>query len=219
MKWEGEDRRPLPLVERRKKLAELLKALPDATFSISEEVGAKEREWEALHRLRATARERGVEGLMLKRRDSPYRTGRRRGDWWKWKLEPMTLDCVLTLAQAGSGKRAGLFTDYTFGVWMGEGDERRLVTIAKAYSGLDNEEIAELDAWIRRNTLEKYGPVRAVKPEHVFEIAFEGIRRSKRHKAGMAVRFPRIKRWRRDKTPEDANSTTDALALLDGDDG
>ena len=191
-------------------------ALPEEArrvFRISERVTGKD--WTELSKLRASARSRGVEGLMLKRIDSPYRTGRRRGDWWKWKLDPLSLDCVLTFAQAGSGKRAGRFTDYTFGIWSAPaGQPRELVTVAKAYSGLDDEEIAELDRWVRRHTLERFGPVRSVEAEHVFEIGFEGMRASKRHKAGLALRFPRILRWRRDKDIESANSLEDARQLL-----
>ncbi|HJL37209.1 MAG TPA: ATP-dependent DNA ligase, partial [Polyangiaceae bacterium LLY-WYZ-15_(1-7)] len=165
---------------------------------------------------RAEARGRGVEGLMLKRADGPYEVGRRKGGWWKWKVDPLTVDAVLVYAQAGHGKRAGLFTDYTFAVW-GPGETpgtRTLVTLAKAYSGLTNEEIRELDGWIRRHTLERFGPVRAVEPAHVFELAFEGLRRSKRHKSGVAVRFPRIARWRRDKRIEEANTLEQVHALL-----
>lgn len=147
---------------------------------------------------------------MLKRRTGPYRAGRRRGDWWKWKIDPLTVDAVLIYAQAGSGRRANLFTDYTFAVW----DDGGLVPIAKAYSGLDDKEIAELDRWIRRHTRERFGPVRAVAPEQVFELAFEGIQRSSRHKSGIAVRFPRIARWRRDKRAADADSLEMVKALL-----
>ena len=146
---------------------------------------------------------------MLKRRSSPYQTGRRKGDWWKWKIEPHTVDAVLIYAQPGSGRRASLYTDYTFAVWQGD----ELVPFAKAYSGLDQAEIEELDRWIRRHTLERFGPVRRVEPVHVFELAFEGIQRSTRHKSGVAVRFPRIARWRRDKDPASANTLEDVLAL------
>ena len=165
---------------------------------------------------------------MLKRRDSPYLSGRRRGHWWKHKLEPFRLDAVLVYAQAGSGRRANLLTDYTFALWdrpWGEGEGEgvqgesgyttpRLVTFAKAYSGLDDKEILRLDQWIRQHTLERFGPVRAVEPELVFELAFEGIQPSPRHKSGLAVRFPRIARWRDDKGPKDADSLAQALALM-----
>ena len=155
-----------------------------------------------LARAREEARERGVEGLMLKRLASPYRTGRKRGDWWKWKIEPFTVDAVLVYAQAGHGRRANLLTDYTFAVWSGG----ELVPVAKAYSGLSDEEILTLDGWLRRHTVQKFGPVRSVEPMQVFELAFEGIALSPRHKSGIAVRFPRIARWRTDKTPEQADT-------------
>ena len=151
---------------------------------------------------------------MLKNIDSPYLSGRKRGHWWKHKLEPMTLDAVLIYAQAGSGRRANLFTDYTFGLWS-DAAEPQLVSFAKAYSGLNNEEILELDRWIRRNTLQRFGPARSVKAELVFEIGFEGIHPSKRHKSGIAVRFPRILRWRRDKPAEEADRLSTAQTLLD----
>ena len=138
-----------------------------------------------------------------------------RGDWWKWKIEPYTLDCVLIYAQRGHGKRASLYTDYTFGVWRDGENGRELVPFAKAYSGLSDEEIAEVDAFIRKNTLEKFGPVRTVKPELVFELAFEGIQRSSRHKSGVAVRFPRMARIRRDKKPGEADSLDTILGLID----
>ena len=147
---------------------------------------------------------------MLKNKSSPYVTGRKRGIWWKFKVQPYTLDAVLLYAQAGSGKRSNLFTDYTFALWQGD----KLVPFAKAYSGLDNREIEELDRWIRRNTIEKFGPVRSLKIHHVFEIAFEGIAESPRHKSGIAVRFPRILRWRKDKTIDSADKLEDARKLI-----
>ena len=150
---------------------------------------------------------------MLKNRSSPYLSGRKRGHWWKYKLDPMSLDAVLLYAQAGSGRRANLFTDYTFGLWTDE-KEPQLVSFAKAYSGLNDTEILELDRWIRRNTLQRFGPARAVKTELVFEIGFEGIHPSKRHKSGIAVRFPRILRWRRDKPAEEADRLPDARQLM-----
>ncbi len=166
--------------------------------------------WEDLAAAREAARERGVEGLMLKKLDAPYRAGRKRGDWWKWKVEPLVVDAVLIYAQAGSGRRANLFTDYSFAVWRGSD----LVPVAKAYSGLDAGEIAELDRWIRAHTKEKFGPVRSVEPHHVFELGFEGIQTSGRHKAGVALRFPRILRWRRDKTPAEADTLQTLEAML-----
>ena len=166
--------------------------------------------WDALARLRAESRTRGVEGFMIKRLDSPYGVGRKRGDWWKWKIEPYTIDAVLIYAQPGSGKRASLLTDYTFGVW----DDGELVPIAKAYSGLSNEEIGELDRWIRRHTRERFGPVRHVEPVHVFELGFEAIAPSSRHKAGVAVRFPRMLRWRKDKPAAEADTLETLKALV-----
>ncbi|MEZ4437337.1 MAG: ATP-dependent DNA ligase, partial [bacterium] len=162
--------------------------------------------------LREAARDRGVEGLMVKRLDSPYRTGRPRGDWWKWKLDPLTVDAVLIYAQPGSGRRATLLTDYTFGVWRGD----ELVPFAKAYSGLSDDEIGRLDRWLRSHTVQKFGPVRQVEPVQVFEIAFEGIRRSTRHKSGVAARFPRIARWRVDKAPGEADTLAAVEALIEG---
>lgn len=199
----GEDRRDLPLEERRARLEKLVAG----AFPLSEVVRGS---WEDLARLRETSRERGVEGFMLKRRASPYRTGRKRGDWWKWKIDPYTIDAVLIYAQPGHGRRATLYTDYTFGVW----DEGKLTPVAKAYSGLSDAEIDECDAWIREHTLEKHGPVRVVEPHHVFEIAFEAILESKRHRSGIAVRFPRIKRWRRDKKADEADTLERVRALL-----
>ena len=158
------------------------------------------------------ARNQNAEGLMLKRADSAYLNGRKRGHWWKHKLDPMTLDAVLLYAQAGSGRRANLFTDYTFGLWNGS-ETPELVTFAKAYSGLNNTEILELDRWIRSNTMNKFGPVRAVKTEQIFEIGFEGVHHSKRHKCGYAVRFPRILRQRKDKSIEDINTVNDLMML------
>jgi DNA ligase-1 len=159
---------------------------------------------------RLESRAQGVEGLMLKRLDSPYGVGRKRGDWWKWKINPFTIDAVLIYAQPGSGKRASLLTDYTFGLW----DNGELVPVAKAYSGLTNEEIAELDRWIRRHTMTRFGPVRHVEPIHVFELGFEAIARSTRHRSGVAVRFPRMLRWRRDKRAGEADSLTTLRRMI-----
>jgi DNA ligase 1 len=167
--------------------------------------------WADLAALRSESRARGVEGLMLKRRLSAYGVGRKRGDWWKWKIDPFTIDAVLIYAQPGSGRRASLLTDYTFGVWDGQ----ELVPIAKAYSGLSNEEIAEMDAWIRRHTRERFGPVRHVEPVHVFELGFEAIARSTRHRSGIAVRFPRMLRWRKDKKADEADTLETVRTLLD----
>jgi DNA ligase-1 len=147
---------------------------------------------------------------MLKRHDAPYGVGRRKGDWWKWKVDPFTIDAVMVYAQSGHGRRANLFTDFTFAVR----DGNALVPFTKAYSGLTDAEFREITAWVRKNTLERYGPVRAVRPEHVFEIAFEGIQESPRHKSGIALRFPRMARWRKDKPVQEANTLDDLRALL-----
>jgi DNA ligase-1 len=205
----GEDIRGHPFVERRERLERLLRATATAgRLRLSPAVDAPG--WDALAAARDRARESGAEGLMLKRRLSPYGVGRRRGDWWKWKVDPYSVDAVLMYAQTGSGRRAGLYTDYSFGVW----DGGKLVPFAKAYSGLTDEEIRKVDAFVRRNTLEKFGPVRTVRPDLVFELAFEGIQRSARHKSGIAVRFPRMARWRTDKRPEDADTLHTVRALL-----
>jgi DNA ligase-1 len=204
----GEDLRRRPLVDRRERLGELVATAGDGIrLSPPVEFG----DWRSLPALRASSRERGVEGLMLKRLDSPYRVGRTRGDWWKWKVEPYTFDGVLLYAQPGHGRRSNLFTDYTFAVRHGD----ELVPVAKAYSGLNQQEIDELDRWIRAHTRERFGPVRSVEPVHVFELAFEGIARSGRHKSGIALRFPRIHRWRRDLGVDDADRLEDLERLLD----
>jgi DNA ligase-1 len=205
----GLDIRHLPLSERRARLLALLNAETSGVLRLSPAVVAPD--WEELARLRAESRARGVEGLMLKRLSSAYGVGRKRGDWWKWKIDPYTIDAVLIYAQPGSGRRASLLTDYTFGVW----DDAELVPIAKAYSGLSNEEIAEMDRWIRRHTVERFGPVRHVEPVHVFELGFEGIARSPRHRSGIAVRFPRMLRWRRDKSPTEADTLASVRRLLE----
>ena len=204
----GEDLRERPLGERRARLETLLARTASPALLASPVVeGAA---WEELARVREEARARNVEGLMLKRLSSPYRTGRRRGDWWKWKIAPYTIDAVLIYAHPGHGRRASLFTDYTFAVW----DQGELLPVAKAYSGLSDEEIAELDAWVRRHTRERFGPTRAVEPVQVFELAFEGIARSSRHRSGVAVRFPRILRWRKDKPAAEADTLESVKALL-----
>jgi DNA ligase-1 len=210
----GRDIRERPLVERRHRLdARLGSAAGPAGASrllrLSPVVEAAT--WNELAARRGESRARGVEGLMLKRAQSAYGVGRRRGDWWKWKIDPYTIDAVLIYAQPGSGKRASLLTDYTFGVWH----EGELVPIAKAYSGLSNEEIGEMDRWIRRHTVERFGPVRHVQPVHVFELGFEGIARSPRHRSGIAVRFPRMLRWRRDKLAAEADTLEHVRRLLE----
>ena len=206
----GDDVRTLPLVERRARLETLLGRLPTGSAAIPSPVLAA-ADWDVVRQARTAARDRGAEGLMLKRLDAAYGVGRRRGDWWKWKVDPLSVDAVLIYAQPGSGRRAGLYTDYTFGVWDGD----RLVPFAKAYSGLTDEEIGRVDAFVRRNSVDRFGPVRVVKPELVFEIAFEGIQLSTRHKSGIAVRFPRMARWRTDKRPADADTLDTVRALID----
>jgi len=207
LELDGADRRSWPLQARRERLEALVRGRSER-LSLSEAIAGKS--WEELRALRAQARERGVEGLMLKRRDSPYRHGRPRGEWWKWKIDPYAIDAVLVYAQPGHGRRATLMTDLTFALW----DKGELVPVAKAYSGLTDEEIDQLDRWIRQHTVERFGPVRAVEPAHVFELHFEGIAGSARHRSGVAVRFPRIARWRTDKKPEDANTLDDLRALI-----
>jgi DNA ligase-1 len=171
--------------------------------------------WEDVAKERELSREKHSEGLMLKRNDSTYQVGRKKGGWWKWKVDPLTIDAVLTYAMRGHGRRSNLFTDYTFALWNeNEEGEKELVTFAKAYSGLTDKEFRQVDAWIKKNTLERFGPVRSVTPQHVFEIAFEGIAPSKRHKSGVATRFPRILRWRKDKKIDEANSLDDLKALI-----
>jgi DNA ligase-1 len=224
LEQEGQDLRPQPLRQRRAALESLQRQLAPAAgaaaagpLRLSPTLALAG--WEELETLRQGARPVGAEGLMLKAAGSPYLAGRRRGHWWKHKLEPHRLDAVLLYAQAGSGRRANLFTDYTFGLWDRAGaeqdGERRLVTFAKAYSGLNDREIAVLDRWIRSHTTERFGPVRAVEPVQVFELAFEGLQASRRHRSGIAVRFPRISRWRQDKPAAEADTLANALALLE----
>ncbi|AII49301.1 ATP-dependent DNA ligase [Synechococcus sp. KORDI-52] len=215
LEHQGVDIRQQGLRQRQQQLAELLDNIkhPEA-WRLQQSPSWSIDSWEDLEAQRNQARQHNAEGLMLKRAESPYLSGRKRGNWWKHKLEPMTLDAVLLYAQAGSGRRANLFTDYTFGLWTNT-ERPQLVTFAKAYSGLNDAEILELDRWIRRNTLQRFGPARSLKSELVFEIGFEGIHPSKRHKSGIAVRFPRILRWRRDKPADEADSLQTAMALIE----
>ncbi len=204
----GTDLRTLPLHERRARLKRLVSQAAQERLTLSAPVTAPS--WEALAAERAHSRERAVEGLMLKKLDSAYLVGRKRGDWWKWKIDPYTIDAVLLYAQPGSGRRATLLSDLTFGLW----DAGVLVPVAKAYSGLTDEEVDALDRWIRQHTVERFGPVRHVEPVHVFELHFEGIAESTRHKSGIAVRFPRIARWRIDKTPPEADTLAALRAMI-----
>jgi DNA ligase-1 len=203
----GVDLRGEPLAVRRARLRELLGDAP-GVLAVSPSLDAA-GDWEALARERDLARERGVEGLMLKALASPYGSGRQRGAWWKWKIEPYTFDAVMLYAHPGHGRRSNLYTDYTFGVWR----DGELVPVAKAYSGLADAEIATLDRWIRGHTRERFGPVRSVEATQVFELAYEGIAASPRHKSGIALRFPRIRRWRHDKPAAEAD-TLDALRAV-----
>jgi DNA ligase-1 len=207
LEFEGIDCRELPISGRRELLEKAVAGIPDSIV-LSPLVLCDT--WKAVADSRQESRTKNVEGFMLKRKDSPYLVGRKKGFWWKWKIDPFTVDAVLIYAARGSGKRASLYTDYTFGVWDGD----RLVSFAKAYSGLTDEEIRKVDAWVRRNTAEKFGPVRTVTPELVFELAFEAIQLSNRHKSGVAVRFPRILRWRTDKKKEEADSLQNIKSML-----
>ena len=234
LEMNGEDLRARPLAERRGLLEKVMleagqrplaiaagavwetpdmfdlsePARPAFALRLSEVLHPKS--WPDLAPTQTESRERQVEGIMLKRRSSPYGVGRQRGDWWKWKIDPLVLDAVLINAQLGHGRRASLYTDYTFALW----DDGKLVPVAKAYSGLSDAEILQVDAFVRANTTDKFGPIRAVKPELVFELAFEGVQESTRHKAGLAVRFPRMNRWRHDKKPAEADTLQSLRALL-----
>ncbi|MGY6632469.1 MAG: ATP-dependent DNA ligase [Alkalilacustris sp.] len=205
LEWDGADLRAAPLLARRARLAGLaggpvIRASPALEFA----------DWSELARLRADARAHLAEGLMLKHREAAYQAGRRKGAWWKWKLDPRTVDAVMIYAQAGHGRRAALYTDFTFAVWH----DGALVPFTKAYSGLTDAEFRQITAWVRKNTLERFGPVRRVTPELVFEIAFEGIQESPRHKSGLALRFPRMARWRHDKPAAEADTLDSLRALL-----
>ncbi|MEM8764087.1 MAG: ATP-dependent DNA ligase [Bacteroidota bacterium] len=227
LEWKGEDIRSKTYLERRELLENLFKLKSVISSAVEKKDFDKTtmplllskrlqfNSWRQVAAERERAREMRSEGLMLKHNHSPYQVGRKKGDWWKWKVEPLTIDAVLTYAMRGHGRRSNLFTDYTFALWQTKEDgEKELVTFAKAYSGLTDAEFREVDAWIKKNTLERFGPVRSVTPHHIFEIAFEGIAHSKRHKSGIATRFPRILRWRKDKKIEEANTLEDLRALI-----
>jgi DNA ligase-1 len=205
---DGIDRRGEALEDRRELLQALLADAPGEVQMAAPLAGA---DWHGLDVLRGEARERRTEGFVLKRWGSPYRVGRTRGDWWKWKVAPHTVDAVLVYAEPGHGRRSNLLTDYTFAVWH----EGALVPVAKAYSGLVQQEIESLDRWIRRHTTDRFGPVRQVEPAQVFELACDGVQRSQRHKAGLTLRFPRIARWRQDLAPDAADRLADVEALVD----
>lgn len=209
LEYQTNDIRNEPLHKRRKLLEQVVSSLATKEIvQLSPLVAFTS--WQALAEIRETARSINSEGIMLKNVNSTFHSGRKRGDWWKWKINPYTVDAVMIYAQKGSGRRANFYTDYTFAVRDGE----KYVTIAKAYSGLTDKEIKEVNSFVNKNAIEKFGPVRTVKPELVFEIAFEGIGESKRHKAGLALRFPRIARWRKDKKVEEINTLEDLRALI-----
>lgn len=209
LELEGKDIRQLPMMERRKLLASIVEKANSKVLMLSDLVPFQT--WEDLEAERMKSREYYCEGLMLKRKSSPYLAGRKKGDWWKWKIEPYTIDAVLIYAMRGHGRRANLYTDYTFAIW----DGKDLVPVVKAYSGLTDEEIRQVDQYVKKNTIDRFGPVRSVVPKLVFEIAFEGIQKSTRHKSGIALRFPRINRWRHDKKIEEANTLADLHQLLE----
>lgn len=208
LEFNGEDLREKPLSERRKMLEDLFTQNQITQISLSQIIEAEN--YDELKEIREKSREINSEGLMLKHRDSPYHSGRKKGDWWKWKVDPLTIDAVLIYAQKGSGRRSSYYTDYTFAVKNGD----KLVTIAKAYSGLTDKEIMEVSRFVTKNSIEKFGPVRTVKAELVFEIAFEGIGFSSRHKSGVALRFPRIVRWRRDKSVDEIDDLEEVKKLI-----
>jgi DNA ligase-1 len=206
----GKDLRTEKQELRREKLDKLFASLPpNNLIQLSKLINYNS--WEELAQIRENSRENNSEGLMLKHKKGVYQVGRKKGDWWKWKVDPLTIDAVLIYAMRGHGRRANLYTDYTFAVWKGE----ELVPFTKAYSGLTDAEFRKVDAFVKKNTVERFGPVRSVKAELVFELAFEGIQKSSRHKSGVALRFPRMKRWRQDKPKEEANTLEDLQVMLE----
>ena len=210
---EGEDLRALPWTERRGRLEALASRLPASRFDISSVVEATD--FEHLSQIRDGSREDAIEGLMLKRKDSPYIAGRRVGYWYKWKRDPLLVDCVLMYAQRGSGKRSSFFSDYTFGCWDGDPDKGAdLLPVGKAYSGFTDEELKKLDRHVRGNTVNRFGPVRETDKSLVFEVAFDSVHVSKRHKSGLAMRFPRIHRIRWDKPPHEADRIEALRAMI-----
>jgi DNA ligase-1 len=209
LEYEGRDLREETLEKRRALLVKTINGLKTQDIVVLSPV-VDFSGWDELALIREGSRDINSEGIMLKKLDSLYHSGRKRGDWWKWKVNPYTVDTVMIYAQKGSGRRANFFTDYTFAVRDGD----QLITVAKAYSGLTDKEIKEVNSFVVKNAIEKFGPVRTVKPELVFEIAFEGIAESKRHKAGLALRFPRIARWRKDKKADEINTLDDLRQLL-----
>ncbi len=214
LEFQGKDIREEILKERRKILENFFKLSLEEKSIISTNIKISKllqiNSWKEVVEAKNSSREINTEGLVIKNKNSKYLPGRKKDCWWKYKIDPMQLDGILIYARTGSGKRADLYTDYSFAIW----ENNNLVKFANAYSGLNNEEIKELDKWIRKNTIEKYGPVRSVKPELVFEISFDNIQISKRHKSGIALRFPRITKWRKDKTIEEADNLENALKLI-----
>jgi DNA ligase-1 len=211
----GMDKRQIKLKKRRIELEKYFSKWQNKTeYNISDIFKLCDliypKDWADALSYKKKSRENNTEGLIIKNKDSIYTAGRKKGVWWKYKVDPMQLDAVLIYAKGGSGRRAGLYTDYSFALWK----DNELIKFASAYSGLTNIEIKELDKWIRNNTIEKFGPVRSLKPEMVFEISFEKIQISKRHKSGIAVRFPRITKWRKDKKINDADSLDNAYKLM-----
>lgn len=209
LEFNGQDIRSRPHQERRDLLEKLIEDHPTDRLLLSSLVEFDD--WSTLTAVRESSRANHCEGLMLKRKSAPYRVGRKKGDWWKWKVDPLVIDAVMIYAQKGHGRRANLYTDFTFAVW----DGKNLVPFTKAYSGLTDAEMREVDAFVKKHTIDRFGPVRSVEAELVFEIAFEGINRSTRHKSGVALRFPRINRWRKDKPKEEANTIKDLTEMLE----
>jgi DNA ligase-1 len=210
---EGEDLRALPWTERRERLEALMPRLPAERFDLSAVVDADH--FEHLAEIRMGTRDDAIEGLMLKRRDSPYVAGRRTGLWYKWKRDPLLVDCVLMYAQRGSGKRSSFYSDYTFGCWDGDPDQgAELLPVGKAYFGFTDEELKQLDRYVRNHTVNRFGPVRETDKSLVFEVAFDSVHASKRHKSGLAMRFPRISRIRWDKPAEEADRIDALMALV-----
>jgi DNA ligase-1 len=209
----GEDLRPLPFLARRERLEDWHKKDSPSRTDVSAIIDF--RSVAELEELWAGARETGIEGLMLKRRASPYIGGRPKGHWYKWKRAPLLIDAVLMYAQRGSGKRSSYYSDYTFGAWRdGETGEPELVPVGKSYFGFTDEELRELDRWVRTHTVDSFGPVRQVEPKLVFEVAFDSVHRSSRHKSGVAMRFPRIHRIRWDKPAEEADRLETLAAMI-----
>ena len=216
LEWQGRDLRAMPQQQRRALLDDLVEQVRHPQLLSSPMLTGES--WQNLSKQREAARSMGVEGMMLKQRHAHYGVGRTKdvGTWWKWKIDPLSIDAVLIYAQRGHGRRASLYSDYTFAVWEGPPGQpdRKLVPFAKAYSGLTDVEMGRVDAVIRKTTIESFGPVRSVKPTLVFELGFEGIAKSSRHKSGIAVRFPRMLRWREDKSVEEADTLETLAALL-----